>query len=340
MAPLAPPTTSSAEQAAENPGNPAATRSAGRNKVQALVIAGAVLVVLLGGTGAYFWQSQEAKIEEVRLAQDRMKKEAEEKAKADAVATAEQRLRLEMEDKRTLAATQELQAKQRQVEELAEQLAQAKSNPESKQAEGVKAATPGLTGQALTVAKIYHSLPLVQSTPQVNAMLKAMAGNNEPGYTAAGREIELLQKPPRGPRKQARALNDEGLLLLQRNEWAQAADVFMRAAELDPLDREIAGNLGFAYDKLGRLDEAKAAHVVALTIAPMQTAGWGGLGLALAKSGRVEDAVAAFRLAYRFSKNQEKTAEYFRNLAENGADSREKEAAAQALPFMTPKQAN
>lgn len=101
------------------------------------------------------------------------------------------------------------------------------------------------------------------------------------------------------------------------------------------MDREIVGNLGFVYDKQGRLTQAGSAFMVAVTIAPSQTTGWGGLGLVLAKEGRVNDAVAAFHLAYRFSKSPAKTIEYFTKLAESDPDQNVRVAAGKALPFMT-----
>jgi len=62
----------------------------------------------------------------------------------------------------------------------------------------------------------------------------------------------------------AQALHFSGILAAQEGDFARAAELIGRAAELGPPDAEVFGNLGNALRRLGRHDEAEAAYARAL----------------------------------------------------------------------------
>jgi Tfp pilus assembly protein PilF len=62
----------------------------------------------------------------------------------------------------------------------------------------------------------------------------------------------------------AETLNNLGFALYQRGNYRAAVDRLKRAAKLAPTDERILNNLGLAYCRLGKIDEAYKANTMAL----------------------------------------------------------------------------
>lgn len=140
--------------------------------------------------------------------------------------------------------------------------------------------------------------------------------NNEDEILEAKRRDEELQRPQRGDRKAARAVNERGLASLQSGRTLEAINAFQEAHKADPGDVEILNNLGYAYLMQGDLDPAERYMLSTLTMAPGRTSAWANLGEVYAKKGDINAAVGSFANAYRFSQNRDKTHQFFLTLME------------------------
>jgi tetratricopeptide (TPR) repeat protein len=74
---------------------------------------------------------------------------------------------------------------------------------------------------------------------------------------------------------------------------------FERAAQLDPTDAAVQGNLGAALTELGRYDDAVASFRASLNLRPTEADTHSNLGTALARMGRLDEAAESFREALR-----------------------------------------
>lgn len=147
---------------------------------------------------------------------------------------------------------------------------------------------------------------------QVQRMLAQAAKNDETGLNATRQQLESASRPAHRNAKEARALNQQGLDALKRNDYQAAATAFQKAQETDPADVEVAGNLGYASLKLGRLKRAEHQLVYAISLAPGRSSSWYNLGQAYGALTDIEKATGAFAAAYRFSQNPPKTMEFMR----------------------------
>lgn len=160
----------------------------------------------------------------------------------------------------------------------------------------------------------------------VQRMLSQSLKNDEAGLNASRQQLENLPRPARQNVKEARALNQQGLDALKRNDYAAAATALQKAQELDPADIEIAGNLGYANLKLGQFKRAAHQLIYAISLAPGRTSSWFNLGQVYGALGDVEKATGAFAMTYRTSQNPAKTADFIRQaltLPENNETTRE-----------------
>lgn len=160
----------------------------------------------------------------------------------------------------------------------------------------------------------------------VQRMLSQSLKNDEAGLNASRQQLENLPRPARQNVKEARALNQQGLEALKRNDYAAAATALQKAQELDPADIEIAGNLGYANLKLGQFKRAAHQLIYAISLAPGRTSSWFNLGQVYGALGDVEKATGAFAMTYRTSQNPAKTADFIRQaltLPENNETTRE-----------------
>ncbi len=146
----------------------------------------------------------------------------------------------------------------------------------------------------------------------VQRMLNQSISNDEAGLNATRQQLESVSRPARQNVKEARALNQQGLDALQRNDYPVAATVFQQAQQADPADVEVAGNLGYANLKLGRLKRAEHQLVYAISLSPGRSSSWYNLGQVYGAMNDAERATGAFTVAYRFSQNPLKTVEFMR----------------------------
>jgi arylsulfatase A-like enzyme len=87
------------------------------------------------------------------------------------------------------------------------------------------------------------------------------------------------------------ALNNLGIVQMQRGKRRAAEETFARGLALDPLAENLANNLGLARSRLGRHRQAVEAFRTALSRRPGFTAARFNLALALHRSGRHEEAL-------------------------------------------------
>ncbi|MBK8537843.1 MAG: tetratricopeptide repeat protein [Candidatus Competibacteraceae bacterium] len=147
---------------------------------------------------------------------------------------------------------------------------------------------------------------------QIQRMLIQSAKNDEAGLNATRQSLENIPKPAHQNMKEARALNQQGLDALKRNDYPSAATAFQKAQETDPADIEIAGNLGYANLKLGQFKRAEHQLIYALSLAPGRSSSWFNLGQVYGALNDVEKATGAFATTYRLSQNRAKTEQFMR----------------------------
>lgn len=164
-----------------------------------------------------------------------------------------------------------------------------------------------------------HILPTAhaQSTNHklVEEVLMAARQQNESKVLELKSRVELLPKPERGNRREARSLNERGLLGIKSGNHQSAIEDLLQASNTDPADPELKNNLAYALIAAGRSAEAINPLFAALAISPGRSPAWFNLGEALIDTGDHENAVAAWRLAYLFSSNRDRTVEFLNKLA-------------------------
>lgn len=164
-------------------------------------------------------------------------------------------------------------------------------------------------------SRIDFTFPSKEAVGHLNTILGSSLADGAllSGYAQA---IESLGKPLRGDRKIARKNLDEALSLLQRNEFEVASQLLLTALNADPLDVEVANNLGFALLKAGHASLAENYLYYALALAPQRAGAWFNLAELYGRSGSTEKALAANILTYRFSSNMTRTKAYLVELSE------------------------
>lgn len=157
--------------------------------------------------------------------------------------------------------------------------------------------------------------------------------DREAEIAAAKHHIEALNLQGRlvhGARKPARDANTKGLGYLQSGQVAEALRAFEAAYQADPADVEILENVGYAHLRQGDPDTAEPWLLRALALAPGRASVWANLGQVYARQGNRAAAVACLAHAYRFSRRQDTTRQFFGRLLED-ADAHVREAAEQVL---------
>ncbi|CDS49852.1 hypothetical protein [Polaromonas sp. CG9_12] len=139
------------------------------------------------------------------------------------------------------------------------------------------------------------------------AVMQAATGSDEALLTPSMSMLVKLQ-PSRTSltapqRTSARAHNVQGLAAVKASRFAQAAEQFLAAAQIDPTDPEVAENLGYALYKDAKMAFAISALHQALVNAPQRSTVWGNLGGAYAHAGDQVQAAAAFSLSLRYAKS-------------------------------------
>ncbi|MFN7781265.1 MAG: tetratricopeptide repeat protein [Lysobacterales bacterium] len=124
------------------------------------------------------------------------------------------------------------------------------------------------------------------STPQLDAALN---------LHRAGRLDEAEQAYrallPAQPASAGRLL---GVLLLQRERWAEAATVLVPLSKAEPRDAELAVNASLALRRSGQGEPALLAARCATAADPQRMSAWNALGLAALGLEAFEEALAAF----------------------------------------------
>ncbi|MBE5317335.1 MAG: tetratricopeptide repeat protein [Xanthomonadales bacterium] len=124
------------------------------------------------------------------------------------------------------------------------------------------------------------------STPQLDAAMN---------LHRAGRLDEAEQAYrallPTQPASAGRML---GVLLLQRERWAEGAAVLVPLSKAEPRDAELAVNASLALRRSGQREPAVMAARCATAADPQRLSGWNALGLAALETGELEEALTAF----------------------------------------------
>jgi TPR repeat protein len=153
-----------------------------------------------------------------------------------------------------------------------------------------------------------------QRLEQLPRMLDAARAGNQADMWDAKTEIEELPYPSRGDRRGARRLNASALDKFKKGQVAESFADFEAAFKADPSDQEISNNYGYVLYRAQRLADAERLLRHTLALAPARVAAWANLGEVFGAQQRTELSAASFMLAYRFSRNPERTREYVEKL--------------------------
>ena len=156
---------------------------------------------------------------------------------------------------------------------------------------------------------------------------------NESEIQKTQKRITALPKPIKTNIKEARDFNNNGLALVKKENYDDAVKLFENGNKLNPADIEIVNNLGFAYVKQNQLDSAQQAMITSLAMAPNRAIAWANLGDVYALKNDKSRAVACLANAYRFSRNREKTHQFFKSLNEKENVEQLKQARNEAISW-------
>lgn len=155
--------------------------------------------------------------------------------------------------------------------------------------------------------KALELAPPGQQQYQSAALLTLASAQERAGDTKGSEESirRVLEKEP----DNATALNNLGYFLLERNErLTEALDMIQRAVRSDPTNSSFLDSLGWAYFKLGKLDEAERQLKQAARLDPTSSAIHEHLGDLYQKQGKTGEARAAWQKALTLSTEAEETA--------------------------------
>ena len=145
-------------------------------------------------------------------------------------------------------------------------------------------------------------------------------------------QIEALYpKPEKGDVKLSRALNQQGLAKFSKENYPEAANLFLDANKANPADIEVLNNYAYALLKSGNNQLAQQVLGYVLSIAPGRTSAWANLGEVYANLNREDAAAASFVVAFQFSTDKEKTIVFFRTKSDSSNNQVLKNAIAKAL---------
>jgi tol-pal system protein YbgF len=130
-------------------------------------------------------------------------------------------------------------------------------------------------------------------------------------------EVESIPKKNSINKKEARKLNNKGLLALSNGDYSGAVQLFLDANKLDESDAEILANLGLAYTKQNKLDVAEKSFENALLIYPGMSNAWFHLGNVFALKNDESKAIACYVNTYRYSKSKLNTQQFMKKINAN-----------------------
>ena len=128
----------------------------------------------------------------------------------------------------------------------------------------------------------------------VQRMLAQSLKNDETGLNTTRQQLENVPRPSHQNGKEARALNQQGLDALKRNDYPAAATAFQQAQQRNPADVEIAGNLGYTNLKLNQLKRAEHQLVYTVSLSPARSSSWYNLGQVYGAMSELDKATGAF----------------------------------------------
>jgi tol-pal system protein YbgF len=141
--------------------------------------------------------------------------------------------------------------------------------------------------------------------------------NNELEIQKLKSEIELIPRKNSINKKEARKINNKGLLALSNSDYDGAVQLFLDANKLDEADAEVLANLGLAYTKQNKLDIAEKSFENALLIYPGMSNAWFHLGNVFALKNDESKAIACYANTYRYSKSKLNTQQFMKKTNAN-----------------------
>ena len=108
-------------------------------------------------------------------------------------------------------------------------------------------------------------------------------------------DISLCEDNIRKSPSKARPHNNLGVAYDKKGRTDDAIREYLLAIQINPVYDEAHYNLGVAYDKKGRIDDAVRELLTAIQISPEYGRAHNNLGIIYARMGRTEDAIREFR---------------------------------------------
>lgn len=191
------------------------------------------------------------------------------------------------------------------------------------------------TPQKSTVETV-NSTTIASSAPQELIIIDSAKIPENTYLTPTSNPSEQLQQLPRPSNSfDSRSLNAEGLRLSVQGNIEQALLAFEQAAQLNPNDSEILGNLAYSHYQLGHYQPAEQVLYRALSIKPKRGSSWLLVGQLSSVRGDLNGAVEALDKYLYFSSRKNAAVEQLNEWASGYGDGANfptlRQAAAQSL---------
>ena len=313
------PSTVAQPSAPSSPVVPAAVSGAGSSFVvsRKILVSGLVGLIVISALGYWGLSQKKAADEQTALVAKLQAEELQRKA------AEEQQLRLREAEERGRR-----EAEARVKAEMEEKLAAAKSEQQM-QPVPPQQIHPALSAPSRDMLARASSCD--KPTVCFNIMLEAAYPRQVEVIMVSATRLAEFNRAERGDRKQARALNAQGLDEFKNNNIPNAITLLKKASETDPGDVEIMGNLGYVYMKANQPREAAPVLSRALMLDTKRTSTWVPIAEHNAVTGNKDGAVRALLLAYEFSGNKEKTVTVYADKAQTAENEAFRSAYAAAL---------
>lgn len=143
-------------------------------------------------------------------------------------------------------------------------------------------------------------------TTCIDAMLVAGKTQSIEAAQQAAKRIDSFPKPPRGDRKLARKLNNDGLEALKNKNYTEATSLLNQAHEADKSDEEVVANLAFAYSLENNYAKSESIAYEGLLLNPRRSNLWLPIAIAKQKQKKPIEAMEALWLAWEFSGDKQR----------------------------------
>jgi len=144
----------------------------------------------------------------------------------------------------------------------------------------------------LTIIATAHGASAADTKPAKGAKTDAKAAAATPAVTDS---LGLLERVVAKDSTKFDNLYKLGIMYLDREKNAEAAQVFTKANKVKPKDVKVLVNLGVALDNLSRADEAQAYYKQAITISPQDSLASCRLATSLYAQGKFSESMALLR---------------------------------------------